>query len=206
MNRCENRSYDDDNRSVSSEIPSKNFECPECSKSFSSRYSRDRHVSNFHECEEESDMNPDDENPSDEDESMSDEDENMSDENEEELEQESDNEDTSPFNDLVCLTYEHHSKEREAIIEHLIDEDDLTEEEAKMQADSILLPKMKKSLKMAFTNYIIGMTEKRNTSLMKAILKKAREYTKDGFGERAAIEAAVSYRKHMIYELLGQDS
>ena len=49
------------------------------------------------------------------------------------------------------------------------------------------------------------MTEKRDTYLMRAILKKAREYTKEGFGERAAIEAAVSYRKHMIYELLNQN-
>ena len=37
---------------------------------------------------------------------------------------------------------------------------------------------------------------------MKAILKKAREYVEDGFGERAAIKAAISYRKHMIYDLL----
>ena len=50
------------------------------------------------------------------------------------------------------------------------------------------------------------MTEKWNEILMKAILKKAREYVKDGFSERVYIKAAVSYRKRMIYELLGSDS
>ena len=52
------------------------------------------------------------------------------------------------------------------------------------KAVSALLPKLRKTLKLVFPNYIIGMTEKRNTALMKAILKKAREYAEDGFGER----------------------
>jgi len=68
------------------------------------------------------------------------------------------------------------------------------------------MPKIQKTLRMLFTNYIIGMTEKRNTSLMKAILKKAKEYANDGFSARAAIKAAVSYRKHMIYDLIDQES
>ena len=50
------------------------------------------------------------------------------------------------------------------------------------------------------------MTDKRSTSLMKTIAKKAHEYADDGFGERMAIKAAVPYRKHMIYELIEKDS
>ena len=75
----------------------------------------------------------------------------------------------------------------------------MTVEEATSEADSVLLPKLRKTLTLVFTNYIIGMIEKRNTALMKAIFKKTREYAEDGFGERAAIKAAVSYRKHMNY-------
>ena len=54
----------------------------------------------------------------------------------------------------------------------------------------------------AFTHYIIGMTEKRDTSLMRAILKKPHEYTKNGLGEWAA---AVYYR-NTWFQLLDQDS
>ena len=189
--------YDDDDRSERSPSEmsvSSELECSVCSKTFSSRYSRDRHVSKFHESEDE-DMSEDEEE----------------DENEgEEMEQETDtdaNDDTSAFEDFINIAHNHHSGEREELIEQLLQEDDdLSEEEAQQQADACLLPKMKKTLKLIFVNYIIGMTDKRNTSLMKAILKKAREYADDGFGERAAIKAAVSYRKHMIYELLEEDS
>lgn len=96
-------------------MPSK-FECSECSKSFSSSYSRDRHLSKFHESEE-PDMNFDDRNPFHNDENFSaNNDENLSDridsKAEVEIEQESDKDDTSPFNDLVCLSYGHHSGEK----------------------------------------------------------------------------------------------
>ena len=100
MNRYDNRSYDDnDNRYLSSEMPSKKFECPECSTSFSSRYSWDRHVCNFQESEE-SAMD------SDEDEETSD----VTDGEQEEMEQDSD---TAPFDDFIDLIHEPHSGEKQ---------------------------------------------------------------------------------------------
>ena len=199
MNRSDDAYDDCSDRSASEMSVSSELECPECSKTFSSRYSRDRHVSKFHTSEDENeDMSEDEDEQEDEDENEG-----------EEMEQESDNDDTnvdddnSPFEDFLDVAHNQHSAEREELIEHYLQEDiESSEEEAKQQADAMLLPKMKKTLKLIFINYIIGMTDKRNTALMKAILKKAREYTDDGFSERAAIKAAVSYCKHMIYELL----
>lgn len=100
---------------------------------------------------------------------------------------------TFPFDDMINLTMSVMHK-REAMIEYVMEENNnLNEELAKQQADSILMPKFKKSLKVTFTIFIIGMTKKRAPFLMKAIMKKGREYTKEGFGERAEIETAVSY-------------
>ena len=78
-----------------------------------------------------------------------------------ELESDTDaNEDTSPFEDFINIAHNHDSGEREELIEHFLQEDDLSEEEAQQKADAILLPKMKKTLKSIFFNYRIGMTDK----------------------------------------------
>ena len=186
-------------------------------QTFSFRYSRERHFSNFHEIDESAVSFDEEEDDEEEEDSLSDAtdvDEQSNDE--EEMERGSDaseSSESSPFNDLIELSYQYHSEEREELktkileeIDNVNEEDEFTEEDAQREADSILMPKIKKTLRILFTNYIIRMTEKRNTSLMKAILKKAKEYVNDGFSDRAAIKAAVSYRKHMIYDLIDQES
>ena len=210
----------DDSQS-SSEMTSKRYKGTDWSKTFSCPYTRERHFSNFHEIEE-SDMDSDDEKSAassdDEKSAASSDDEKSavsSDNDEEESlsdvtdDEEDGSDEYCPFNDFIELSYQHHSEKREELKNRILEEgnylneeNDLTEEGAQEEADSILKPKIQKTLKSIFTNYIIGMTEKRNTPLMKAILKKAKEYVKDGFSDTAAIKAAVSYRKHMIYDLL----
>ena len=119
MNQYEHNT--DEDRSVSSlEMSSKKFQCPECPKDFSSRYSRDCHVSKFHESEE-SDMNSDDSASSDEnssnDEISSDNvksSSDMTDNDEGEMEEESVNDDTNPFDDFIYISYKRHLEERRA--------------------------------------------------------------------------------------------
>ena len=63
-------------------------------------------------------------------------------------------------------------------------------------------PKVRKTLRQLFVNYIFEMYEKRQDPLMKAILKKCEEFRVEGFTHREAIKADVGYFKGQIYELI----
>ena len=76
--------------------------------------------------------------------------------NEDEVEMEQwDNDDTNPFDDFICISYKHHSQEREELIDQLLEEGNMTVEEATSEADSVLLPKLRKTLTLVFTIYIL---------------------------------------------------
>ena len=131
-----------------------------CPKGFSSRYSRDRHLSKFYESEE-SDMNSDENShyarmmktttmkfpvvPFNNVKNSSD----MTDINQVEMEHKSDNDDTNPFKDLVCIGYEHHLEETRALSCSFLKKSIMTEEEAKQQADFVVT-KIEEDLEVSF--------------------------------------------------------
>ena len=109
--------------------------------------------------------------------------------------------DNSIFDNFVKVAVESHKDEFEAISDELMSEG-MNEDDVESQVHEQLMPRYSKSLRKLFANYMTGMIEKRKHPLFKAIMKKAKEFEKDGFDVDAAIKAAVSYRKHSIENLI----
>ena len=110
------------------------------------------------------------------------------------------------FKDIFDHSINTNLEEREELITKFLEEDNLSEDEAIYKANFTILPKVRKTLKQLFVHCIIGMYEKRQTPLLKSILKKCKEFEKEGFTLQEAIKATVSYRKHQIYDLMDMNT
>ena len=83
-----------------------------------------------------------------------------------------------------------------------MEEEDCDQDFANRKANSMILPKARKTLRQLFVDHIIWMYEKRQVPLMNAILKKCEGLHQEGFTHHKAIKAAVSNRKYQIYEMI----
>ena len=114
---------------------------------------------------------------------------------------------TPIFRKIVCKTVKLH----EDMLSEIIEEDEEMESSGKSkkkikQATIKAIESSnaaKKTLRNLFAKNLINVYKERNHPLYKAIVKKARQLMDDeGFEFEEGVKAAVSYRKHAIYDLL----
>ena len=193
--------------------------CGDCGKVFATKYNLDRHIQYIHEdsdVESNSDLSDNEdsdvESNSDlsDDESYSDNESNSEEvsevttdeEDSEDMEVENSDNEESAFDDLIQQSKLPYEEKRVELAETYMVENDMDKEEALQAADNDLKHFYRKKLRHVFICYIDGMFDKRETALMKSILKKIKSLKADGFDEDEAIRIAVSFRKHAIYKLI----
>lgn len=187
------------------------FKCEECNSTFSKRYNLERHIETIHdasdkeeyesECEDETMSTDEDSNKDrsdDETESGEDTSEDESSSDDEEMENEE--RVTFMFRTIACQAYDEHKEELDPIAKEYM-EKGMTEKEAVKQA-LLKSNEARKTLRNLYVTNLIDISEHVQDPLYKAIVAKAQELIDDGFTVREAFEAAVSYRKHGIYNLM----
>ena len=193
--------------------PAKRFKCDKCERKFTRRYTLKRHIDSKHD--ESSEEKEEEESKSCDESEVEDNASNSGDESELEEDaatsEDSSDEDrqcvTPMFRKIVCKTVKLH----EDMLSEIIEEDEEMESSGKSkkkikQATIKAIESSnaaKKTLRNLFAKNLINVYKERNHPLYKAIVKKARQLMDDeGFEFEEGVKAAVSYRKHAIYDLL----
>ena len=197
----------------------KMFICSYCNKSFSTRFSKNRHETNFHEESMTDDSDDDKSNVTDNDtdesvvsandnnsETSTDDEEVMSNDS-----NESDSVDNSE--ESMSVDSEEESKARVHPFRNLIkraylkslegeqEEEDEEEQEKHFQDD--LKRRASKNLRRIFVDYLLDLNDMKKDPLFIAIIKKAKHLEeKDGFLSDDALKAAVDHYKHSINKLI----
>ena len=115
---------------------------------------------------------------------------------------------TNMFRKIACKTIKLHEEELDDLMGKEEDEDmenkDCLKRKKQMTISAIQnSSSAKKTLRRLFVKNVINVHQERNHPLYKAIMKKAKELMdNEDFELDEAINAAVSYRKHAIYNLL----
>ena len=107
---------------------------------------------------------------------------------------------TSMFRNIISDTFIEHEDELDPLIEENL-ENGLTKKEAGKRA-LLSSHAAKKTIQHLYAENIFKIMEQRADPLFKAILNKVKELRGNGFKLREAVNSAVSYRKHAIYNLV----
>ena len=102
-----------------------------------------------------------------------------------------------PFADFVENALSYHETEYCQFISREKHKDDEVEEER-----NCLRTKISRTLRRILANYILDLEDRKRDPLFKAIMRKVRDYEKEGFDVDEAIDAAVDYWKHSIIKLV----
>ena len=181
-------SDESDNNSFS-KLP-KRFECKECSRKFSTRYNLQRHIENLHSDTEEAE----DEDMSEASEDVSDDEHSSEDDGQNEMYL------TNMFRILIGKALDENEDELSPVVEDLEQQGFSNKSAIKRAVSSSV--ETKKTLRRLIIENFINIYEHRRHPLFKAIMEKAKEFMDDGFNLREAVESAVAYRKHAIYQLV----
>ena len=183
-----------------------------CGERFVSKYNRERHQENFHKDESDSEMEARSSSEEASNVTISEVDEETSNtttsedddeqKSEEPMSEDEDENTTTAYKDLITESIDNHSNEKDELVTRFMEVEDCDEDLVNRKANLMILPKARKTLRQLFVNYVIGMYRKRHDPLMKAILKKYKEFQEEGFTHHEAIKAAVAYRKYQIYDLI----
>ena len=120
----------------------------------------------------------------------------------EESDEEGDERDVSNiFRKLVGKAINKHVDELLPIVEDYMENKNISEKEATIQA-FLDNDDVKKTLRKLFLTNVIEIDEHRHHPLFKAIMEKAKELMDEGLDREEALTAAVAYRKHAIYNLV----
>ena len=204
----------------------KRFVCPQCDRKFSTLYSKNRHVNNLHEMENESELTHDNESSASETSnahssasetsnahssaidgasSETDNDDEEESHDEESMTEDCDNDesmsddeddDAYPFEDLVEKALRCHEQEYSKLASRQQDGDDMKEM-------SDLKSRVSKTLRELFVDYLQDLEAKRKDPLFQAIMRKANQLKEDeDFQMDDAIAAAVAFLKYNINKLI----
>ena len=177
------------------------YECDECNRTFTRRYTLERHRKNVHpESDAESDGASNEESAKDEDSNTSESSDEHSSEEEEEENVKSGLYVTELFRGMVDDVMEEHGDEIRAIRDELV-EDGLKAKNAKRMA-FLSSDVAKKALRQSFVDNIFHIREHTKHPLHKSIMEKVKDFEGDGLELPEAIIAAVKFRKHALYNLI----
>ena len=107
---------------------------------------------------------------------------------------------TNMFRILIGEAIDENDEELSPVVDDL-EQQGLSNESAIKRAVSSS-DETKKTLRRLLIANFINIYEHRRHPLFKAIMEKAKEFMDDGFDLREAVESAVAYRKHAIYQLV----
>ena len=186
--------------------------CPECDKSFASRFSMKRHQMTKHlpEDSEEEEMDEGSSNTEEEAESETEDETNSSGTSDSEETETDEDEDYRVlpedvvFSDMIERAYATHKDEKMELKSGLVG-NGLDDAEASERTHQELLPKYQKTLRNLFLEHLMKMQLVRKHTVYKSIMKKVRELEDEDFDRDEAIRAAVSHRKHLIFRMIPSD-